>query len=225
MGILFIVLGLFSFIYFLVAACVCIFKKDFKKVKRNLIISFASFFIMLIGIIFAATSSEEITKEESKVTKEVLEQEPKREAEEVKTFNFSWQELESNWPLLINGLDVSNISIVDTVEQTDNTIVTAKITDYLMIIADVDPKTKKVKYLNIIAQPSGSYARNADILLAFGNLIAVSNSSLTADERGIIMMEKLGYSKEFIYKQIEYKGLIYESNPFDDFLSLSVKPI
>ncbi|WP_445506384.1 hypothetical protein [Niallia sp. 03190] len=146
------------------------------------------------------------------------------------SFDFTWDQFKNDWITIvpnIKGSKIANFTDEDPTNQKDNIALSAKITDYLQVLGDLEPKTNKVRYISIMGQPTNDNGKNTDIILAFGNLIAVSNPKLSAEERGNILMKKLKFdSGDFsnLDETYEYNGVIYKASNMAGILTVSISP-
>ncbi|UQZ76866.1 hypothetical protein C2I17_21245 [Niallia circulans] len=146
------------------------------------------------------------------------------------SFDFAWDEFEHNWITVIpeiKGSEIENFSEKDSTDQGDNIVINAKITDYLHLLGDLEPKSEKVKYLSIMGEPTSDNGKNSNIILAFGNLIAVSNPELTTEERRDILMDKLKFNSgdlSNLDETYDYKGVTYKATTMAGILTVSISP-
>jgi hypothetical protein len=200
----------------------------------------------------ASTTSENLSEakkaEEAEAKKKAEEAEAKKKAEEAEakkkaeeaakkaqekpTFNVTWNQFKKNWSTIIPDIantKIATITDTETTKQTGNNVINSKINDYILMMSDVDPETQKVKYVMLMAEPSSEdLSQNADILLAFGNLIANSNTSLSTSERGDILMKGLNFESGDLGnldEEYQYKGVNYIASNMAGVLTLSIAPV
>jgi outer membrane biosynthesis protein TonB len=175
----------------------------------------------------AEAEAEAKAKEEAEKKEAKAKEEAEKKAAAEKTFPFTWTQFANDWDNLEGMKDTAVASFINVnkTDQKDNIAIQAKLSEFAFIMADVQAKTDKVKYLSIMAEPSQDMTQNLDIVLAFGNLIALSNSSLTPDERGNILMEGLGFEgASFRSESYEFKGIKYEGQVIGGLLTISAQP-
>ncbi|MEH7082973.1 hypothetical protein V7139_09600 [Neobacillus drentensis] len=253
MGSFLIGIGFLAFIVFIILGIVSAIKKTGKG-KKMMLFAAGCFILMAIGGALSPDSKQTIgttVKEEDKKDKTVDKQnaadeakkkeeeeakkkadaEAKKKAEEEPVFAFTWDEFSKSWGTLVpemKGAGIDEITETDRTKQKNNVVVNAKINDFLMLMSDVNPTSNKVKYITIMAEPSSTdMAQNANILLAFGNLIANSNPSLSKDERGDILMKGLGFNTDDLSKlnsKYTYKNVEYNASNMGGILTISIQP-
>lgn len=179
----------------------------------------------------AKQKAEEEAKKKAKAEEKEKAEEAAKLAAQKPTFNLTWDQFKNNWSNIVPEIKGSSIDTIyegDIVNQNGNIVVNAKVADFLMMMADVDSNTQKIKYVMVMAETSQSdNSQNMDILMGFGNLIANSNPSLTADERGNILMSGLGFDSgdlQNLDKTYVYKGVEYQASNMGGLLTLSIKP-
>ncbi|MEY2196888.1 hypothetical protein AB7942_29885 [Neobacillus sp. BF23-41] len=176
-------------------------------------------------------AEEEAKKKAELEAKKKADAEAKKKAEEKPVFAFTWDEFSKSWGTLVpemKGAGIDEITETGREKQENNVVVNAKINDYLMLMSDVNPTSNKVKYISIMAEPSSTnMAQNTNILLAFGNLIANSNPSLSKEERGDILMKGLGFNTDDLSKlnsNYTYKNVKYKASNMAGILTVSIQP-
>jgi len=93
-------------------------------------------------------------------------------------------------------------------------------------MSDVDNNTGNVLLLTITGDVS-SPSKYDDVLTAFEHFIAVSNPSLSTEQRRTILMDQLGLSNgdlSSINTTYETKWLQYRLGNTNGYLALSIKP-
>ncbi|MGX5608920.1 hypothetical protein ACWKTZ_21345 [Bacillus cereus] len=186
--------------------------------RKNFWILIISFLIGLVAVVSIGVKYVELKNE--RVRMEAKEEETKKETEKeteqttVGTntiFNLDWETFKNQWYNYLNGTN-GHLSVITDMEEKPSAFSirhNGKISKSLFVGVNTDEKTGKVIYAAVIG------TTNTDVVTASANLIALTDSSLTAEKKKQIILQHLGLGNGKIETEkilsYSHNGITYQA--------------